>query len=170
MWTWFCLFHLSFSTQLMIIRDRWNRNVRRIIFQRKRKDLQDVLLIAVPQFRDALLLFSRWALVNRESFRCNTEWAIGVRNFHSDGVVYRIIEELRTTLLLPQEQYRSYTLLEFKEALITMNHGRRQILETLAQCRGVILNQVLCLSSNAICQKQQQLHRRTTGGYSQMRE
>lgn len=89
--------------------------------------------------------------------------------FHSDGVIYRIIEELRTTLLLPQEEYRGYTLLEFKEELITMNYGRRHILETLAQCRGVILNKVSRLSSNATCLKQQQLHRSSAGGYSRKR-
>lgn len=88
-------------------------------------------------------------MVTWETFECNNEWARRVYSFHSDGVFYRAIEELRMTLLLPQEECRSYTLLEFKKAQTTMNQERRHILERLSHCRGVILNKVPHLSSAA---------------------
>lgn len=63
-----------------------------------------------------------------------------------NGVFCRIIEELRLTLLLPPDECRSYTLLEFKNALLTINQERRHILLKLSQCRGVILTKVPHLS------------------------
>ncbi|KAK1886371.1 Dynein heavy chain domain containing protein 1 [Dissostichus eleginoides] len=82
-------------------------------FQRRRcKDLQDVLLIAVPQFRNALLLFNR------------------------------TIEEVKGTHWLPQEENTSFTLLEFKDVLMTMNQECLQILEKLSQYRAAILKKV----------------------------
>ncbi|XP_034083294.1 dynein heavy chain domain-containing protein 1-like, partial [Gymnodraco acuticeps] len=91
---------------------RWRRNVHKVIFQRRCKDLQDVLLIAVPQFRNALLLFNR------------------------------TIEEVKGTHWLPQEENTSFTLLEFKDVLMTMNQECLQILEKLSQYRAAILNKV----------------------------
>lgn len=88
-------------------------------------------------------------MVTWETFKCNTEWAIRVCSFHSDGVFYRTIE-LKTTLLLPQEECRSYTLLEFKNAQITMNQERSHILEMFSRCWGVILDKVPHSSSIAI--------------------
>ncbi|KAI4796219.1 hypothetical protein KUCAC02_027892 [Chaenocephalus aceratus] len=90
----------------------WRRNVRKVIFQRRCKDLQDVLLIAVPQFRNALLLFNR------------------------------TIEEVKGTHWLPQEENTSFTLLEFMDVLMTMNQECLQILGKLSQCRAAILNKV----------------------------
>ncbi|XP_076585176.1 dynein heavy chain domain-containing protein 1 [Chaetodon auriga] len=88
------------------------RSVRKIIFQRKCDNLQDILVMAVPQFRIALFL------------------------------VIRIIEELKGTHRLPQEESRTYTWLEFKNALTTMGQERLQILEKLSHNRTVILNLV----------------------------
>ncbi|XP_036951826.1 dynein heavy chain domain-containing protein 1-like isoform X4 [Acanthopagrus latus] len=90
----------------------WHTNVRKANFQRRCEDLQDKLVVAVPQFRNALFLFSR------------------------------IIEELKGTHRLLQDASRSYTLLEFKDVLINMNQERLKILEELSQCRAVILNAV----------------------------
>ncbi|XP_056223855.1 dynein heavy chain domain-containing protein 1 [Seriola aureovittata] len=90
----------------------WHRNVRKIIFQRRSKNLQDMLLIAVPQFRGALHLFSR------------------------------LIEDMKETHQLPQEDCQTYTLLEFKNILITKNQECQQNLEKLSQYRAVILNAV----------------------------
>ncbi len=55
---------------------------------------------------------------------------------------YRIIEELKGTHQLPQEEFKTYTLLEFKNVLLTMNQECLQILEKLSQHRAVILNTV----------------------------
>ncbi|XP_071359544.1 dynein heavy chain domain-containing protein 1 isoform X2 [Trachinotus anak] len=90
----------------------WHRNVRKILFQRKCKNLQDMLLIAVPQFRSALHLFTR------------------------------LIEDVKETHRLPQEDSQTFTLLEFKNALTTKNQECLQILEKLSQYRAVILTVV----------------------------
>ncbi|XP_040891858.1 dynein heavy chain domain-containing protein 1 [Toxotes jaculatrix] len=90
----------------------WRRNVRKICFQRRCEDLQDMLLIAVPQFRSAFYLLTR------------------------------LIEDLKETHWLPQEDSKTYTLLEFKNVLITKNQQCLQILEKLSQYRAVILNAV----------------------------
>lgn len=37
---------------------RWNRNVRKLIFERRCSNLQDMLFISVPQFRKALFLLT----------------------------------------------------------------------------------------------------------------
>ncbi|XP_059188998.1 dynein heavy chain domain-containing protein 1 isoform X2 [Centropristis striata] len=89
---------------------RWHRNVRKIFFNRKCKDLQDLLFIAVPQFRKALYL------------------------------IIGIIEELKETHMLPREESTTYTLLEFEDALMTMNQECLHILEKLSQHRIGILN------------------------------
>ncbi|XP_029900968.1 dynein heavy chain domain-containing protein 1 [Myripristis murdjan] len=91
---------------------RWHMNVRRIVFQHRCKNLQDVLLIAVPQFRNALLLFTR------------------------------LIEELKGMHWLPQDESRTYTLLEFKSVLKSNNQECVRIFEKLIQYRTAILNEV----------------------------
>ncbi|XP_034543495.1 dynein heavy chain domain-containing protein 1 [Notolabrus celidotus] len=91
---------------------RWHKNVRTIIFQRKCEDLLDRLLMAVPQFRHALLLFTR------------------------------VIEEVKGTHLLPQEESETYTLKELKRLLKTKNQERLELLEKLSQYRFFILNKV----------------------------
>ncbi|KAK2817386.1 hypothetical protein Q5P01_025577 [Channa striata] len=90
----------------------WHRNVRKICFQRRRENLQDTLLTAVPQFRRGLLL------------------------------LIRVIEDLKQTHYLPLEVTRTYTLLEFKNALATKRQDCLQMLEKLSQCRTFILNKV----------------------------
>ncbi|XP_070683759.1 dynein heavy chain domain-containing protein 1 [Pempheris klunzingeri] len=90
----------------------WHRHVRKISFQHKCESLQDMLVIAVPQFRNAVFLFTR------------------------------IIEELNGAHWLPQEGSKTYTLLEFKNVLITMNQECVEILERLSHCRAAILNRV----------------------------
>ncbi|XP_074546665.1 dynein heavy chain domain-containing protein 1 [Halichoeres trimaculatus] len=91
---------------------RWHRNVRKIIFQRKCNNLLDRLVLAVPPFRNALLLFTR------------------------------VIEELKKTHLLPQTESETYTLLEFKYVLKTKNQERLELLKKLSQYRSFILNKV----------------------------
>ncbi|KAK5873343.1 hypothetical protein PBY51_018391 [Eleginops maclovinus] len=105
---------------------RWQRNVRKVLFQRKCKTLQDVLLIAVPRFRNALLLF------------------------------HRIIEEVKGTHWLPLEGNKTFTLLEFKDDLKTMNQDCLQILERLSLYRAAILIKVKQDSYRA--QQELQLH------------
>ncbi|XP_032390213.1 dynein heavy chain domain-containing protein 1 [Etheostoma spectabile] len=90
----------------------WHRNVRKIFFHRKCEELQDMLVMAVPQFRNSLFLFNG------------------------------IIEELKGTHQLPQEESQTYTLLEFKNVLITKNQNCLHILEKLSQYRTGILNAV----------------------------
>ncbi|XP_069545473.1 dynein heavy chain domain-containing protein 1 [Brachyistius frenatus] len=90
---------------------RWHKNIHNICFQRKCKNLQDVLLMAVPQFRNALHVFTR------------------------------VIEELKETHWMPLDS-KTYTLLEFKNLLITKNQECLQILEKLSQYHTVILNTV----------------------------
>ncbi|KAM3865290.1 LOW QUALITY PROTEIN: dynein heavy chain domain-containing protein 1-like [Diretmus argenteus] len=90
----------------------WHRNVRKIAFQRKCKKLQDLLLPAVPQFRQALFLFTR------------------------------VIEEVKGIHWLPQDDSKTYTLLEFKNTLITKTQECLGIFEKLLHYRKVILNAV----------------------------
>ncbi|XP_040002556.1 dynein heavy chain domain-containing protein 1 isoform X2 [Xiphias gladius] len=90
----------------------WHRNVHKIFFQRRCENLQNMLLIAVPQFRSALHLLTR------------------------------LIEDLKEKHWLPQEDSQTYKLLEFKNVLIAKNQECLQILEKLSQYRTVILNAV----------------------------
>ncbi|KAM9857652.1 dynein heavy chain domain-containing protein 1 [Aulostomus maculatus] len=90
----------------------WHRNVRKIIFKRKCEHLQSTLLLTVPQFRDSLLLLSR------------------------------IIEELKETHWLPQDESTTYTLPEFKNLLMSKNQECLQVLRKLSHCHTFILNKV----------------------------
>ncbi|XP_067352664.1 dynein heavy chain domain-containing protein 1-like isoform X2 [Channa argus] len=90
----------------------WHRNVRKISFQRRCEDLQDMLFIAAPQFRRALRL------------------------------LIRVIEDLKQTHYLPLEVTKSYTLLEFKNTMTTKRQEFLKTLEKLSQYRTVILNTV----------------------------
>ncbi|XP_029980645.1 dynein heavy chain domain-containing protein 1 [Sphaeramia orbicularis] len=91
---------------------QWHQNVRRISFQRKGQCLQDTLLLAVPQFRKGLLFF------------------------------ISVIEELKGTHWLPQEESKTYTLLEFKDILQAKKQECQHLLEKLSQCRTVVLHMV----------------------------
>ncbi|KAM7009685.1 LOW QUALITY PROTEIN: dynein heavy chain domain-containing protein 1 [Tautogolabrus adspersus] len=90
----------------------WQKSVRKIIFHRRCQSLQCRLVIAVPQFRNALLMFNR------------------------------MIEEVKGKHLLPQEETKTYTLQEFKHVLKDMNQEGFEILKQLSQYRSSILKKV----------------------------
>ncbi|XP_065818747.1 dynein heavy chain domain-containing protein 1-like [Labrus bergylta] len=90
----------------------WHKSVRKIIFHRRCQSLQNRLVIAVPQFRNALLMFNR------------------------------IIEDVKGKHLLPQEEIKTYTMLEFKHVLKDMNQEGFEILKQLSKFRFSILNKV----------------------------
>ncbi|KAL0973177.1 hypothetical protein UPYG_G00199950 [Umbra pygmaea] len=91
---------------------RWYRNVCKITLQRRCKVLQGLLLMAVPQFRDALFNFSS------------------------------LIEEFKGVHWLPQDECKTYTLLDFQNTLMNMNQESRGLLERILQYRAFILNTV----------------------------
>nr|XP_012771268.1 dynein heavy chain domain-containing protein 1 [Maylandia zebra] len=90
----------------------WHQNTRKRIFQRRRKNLEDMLLIAVPQFRNALHLLKG------------------------------VIEELKETHWMPLDVCECHTLTEFKNILISKNQECLQILEKLSQYHTLTLNMV----------------------------
>ncbi|XP_046718989.1 dynein heavy chain domain-containing protein 1 isoform X3 [Silurus meridionalis] len=92
---------------------RWHRNISQASFQRKCKQLQSALLIAVPEFRDAL--------------------------FH----LTRQIEELKRVHWLPQDESKTYTLAEFQTALLTSNQQSQSSIEKFLHHCSQILTRVL---------------------------
>ncbi|KAM9769930.1 dynein heavy chain domain-containing protein 1 [Menidia menidia] len=90
----------------------WHKNVRKILFQRRCNNLQDMLLLSVPHFRNALYLFTG------------------------------VIEELKGKHWIPLEDSKTYTLLEFKAELTNRNQECLLTLEKLSQYHTVILNAV----------------------------
>ncbi|KAM9314087.1 dynein heavy chain domain-containing protein 1 [Pholidichthys leucotaenia] len=90
----------------------WHKTTRSILFQRRCNNLQDKLLIAVPQFRNALYLFTS------------------------------VIEELKGTHWMPLEDCKSYTFLEIVNVLKTNNQDLLLILKKLSQYHNVVLNMV----------------------------
>ncbi|XP_035240223.1 dynein heavy chain domain-containing protein 1 [Anguilla anguilla] len=107
----------------------WRGNVRRNLLRRARDLLQEQLLIAVPQFREALLQVSR------------------------------LIEELKQVHWLPQDDSRSYTLQEFHSALVWQNEESRALLGKFLQYRSLILNMVREDSCRARQDLQEQVER-----------
>ncbi|XP_036393632.1 dynein heavy chain domain-containing protein 1 [Megalops cyprinoides] len=91
---------------------RWHRNVRQTVLQRSRNILHGRLLMVVPQFREALLHLSR------------------------------LIEELKSVHWLPQDDSRTYTLVDFQSALLRRNKEAQELLKTFLQYRALILNMV----------------------------
>ncbi|XP_067102810.1 dynein heavy chain domain-containing protein 1 [Osmerus mordax] len=91
---------------------RWQRNVRKIALQRRCEVLQGQLLTTVPQFREALFHFCR------------------------------LIEELKGVHWLPQDDSKTYTLLDFQNTLLKKNQECRVLLEKFLQYRALILNTV----------------------------
>ncbi|XP_062409103.1 dynein heavy chain domain-containing protein 1-like [Sardina pilchardus] len=91
---------------------RWQRNVRRMTFQRRAILLQEQLPIAVPHFRDALLQMSR------------------------------LIEELKEVHWLPQDVSKMYTLVDFQMALNEKNQESQVFLEKFLLYRSMILSMV----------------------------
>ncbi|XP_072546843.1 dynein heavy chain domain-containing protein 1 [Salminus brasiliensis] len=91
---------------------RWRSNICRIVFQRKHKLLESQLLIAVPQFREALFHFTR------------------------------LLEELKKVHWLPQDETRTYTFLEFQTTLLKNKEESQGFLERFLQYRSLILAMV----------------------------
>ncbi|XP_048121288.1 dynein heavy chain domain-containing protein 1 [Alosa alosa] len=90
----------------------WQRNVRRVTFQRRANLLQEQLPIAVPHFRDALLQMSR------------------------------LIEELKEVHWLPQDVSKMYTLVDFQMTLNEKNQESQVFLEKFLLYRSMILSMV----------------------------
>ncbi|KAM4583530.1 dynein heavy chain domain-containing protein 1 [Odontesthes bonariensis] len=111
---WTALQHIPFFKNFRLRKTFvwWHKNVRPILFQRRCINLQDVLLLSVPQFRNALHLFTR------------------------------LIEELKEKHRMPLDDSKTYTLLEFKTELINKNQEFFLTLEKLSQYHAVILNTV----------------------------
>ncbi|XP_048836493.1 dynein heavy chain domain-containing protein 1 isoform X2 [Brienomyrus brachyistius] len=90
----------------------WRRTIRQGILHCRRKILQKQLLMAVPQFRDALIQLNR------------------------------LIEELKQVHWLPQDASRTYTLLDFQNILGKQNHESRRMLAKLLKYQTFILHLV----------------------------
>lgn len=54
-----------------------------------------------------------------------------------------VTEELKEAHWLPLDVGKTYTLMEFKNALISRSQESLQMLEKLSQCRALILNMVV---------------------------
>ncbi|XP_061534497.1 dynein heavy chain domain-containing protein 1-like isoform X2 [Phycodurus eques] len=78
----------------------WYRNVRATVYKRRFEEVQALLLTNIPQYRNGLLLLSR------------------------------LIEDLKVTHLLPLDETKTYTLLEFQNVLAT---SRQKVLNSLSQ-------------------------------------
>ncbi|KAL6470881.1 hypothetical protein MHYP_G00195310 [Metynnis hypsauchen] len=91
---------------------RWRRNVCRTVFQCRRRFLQSQQLMAVPQFREALFHFTR------------------------------LLEELKRVHWIPQDERRTYTLLEFQKALQKTNQESQGVLKRFLHYRSLILAMV----------------------------
>ncbi|XP_061626704.1 dynein heavy chain domain-containing protein 1 isoform X2 [Phyllopteryx taeniolatus] len=78
----------------------WYRNVRATVYKRRFEEVQALLLTNIPQYRNGLLLLSR------------------------------LIEDLKVTHLLPLDETKTYTLLEFQNVLVT---SRQKVLNSLSQ-------------------------------------
>ncbi|KAL7831591.1 hypothetical protein AOLI_G00291390 [Acnodon oligacanthus] len=88
---------------------RWRRNVCRIVFKRRSKLLQSQQLMAVPQFRETLFNFCR------------------------------LLEELKKVHWIPQDERRTYTLLEFQKALQKINQESQGVLKRFLHNHSLIL-------------------------------
>nr|XP_021335663.1 dynein heavy chain domain-containing protein 1-like [Danio rerio] len=91
---------------------RWHRNVHKVTVKRRIDILPSQLLIAVPQFRNALLHLAR------------------------------LIEELKQVRWLPQDPLRTYTLLDFQTALLEKKRTAQASLDRFLHCRAAVLNTV----------------------------
>ncbi|PWA32577.1 hypothetical protein CCH79_00015090, partial [Gambusia affinis] len=90
----------------------WHKTVRRINFRRKCDELQDLLLLAVPQFRTALHLLSG------------------------------VIEELQGINWMPLDDSKSFSLLEFNKVLMVKNNECFLTLQKLSKYQATLLNSV----------------------------
>ncbi|XP_058646980.1 dynein heavy chain domain-containing protein 1 isoform X2 [Onychostoma macrolepis] len=91
---------------------RWHGNVHKATVKRRIEFLPSQLLIAVPQFRDALLHLAR------------------------------LIEEIKQVSWLPHDDFRTYTLLDFQTALMEKNQAAQVSLYSFLHCRFTILSKV----------------------------
>ncbi|XP_061765640.1 dynein heavy chain domain-containing protein 1-like isoform X1 [Nerophis ophidion] len=106
--------------------NRWYKNVRQTVFNRRFEEVQAILLTNIPQYRNGLLLLSK------------------------------TIQELKETHLLPLDKSKKYTLLEFKNALLTSMQQVLLILKRLSQYRVDIFCKAKDVSFKA--QQELQLH------------
>ncbi|KAK2874468.1 hypothetical protein Q8A67_021621 [Cirrhinus molitorella] len=91
---------------------RWYRNARKATVKSRIDFLPSQLLIAVPQFRDALLHLTR------------------------------LIEELKQVIWLPHDDLRTYSLLDFQTALLEKNQAAKASLDSYLHCCAAILSKV----------------------------
>ncbi|XP_073667956.1 dynein heavy chain domain-containing protein 1 [Paramisgurnus dabryanus] len=89
---------------------RWHRNVHIATVKHRTDSLPFQLLMAVPQFRDALQLLSR------------------------------SIEEIKQVRWLPQDDCRTYTLIDFQTALLERKQAAQDSLDSFLHCHAEILN------------------------------
>ncbi|KAK1786014.1 hypothetical protein P4O66_017557 [Electrophorus voltai] len=106
---------------------RWRRNIRRIVFRRRRDLLHTHMLIAVPQISHALLHFNR------------------------------LLEELSRVCWIPQDESRTFTLLEFQTRLSKVSQESRGFLERFLHYRSLILTTVRDFSHSAYQELHQQV-------------
>ncbi|XP_007576319.1 dynein heavy chain domain-containing protein 1 isoform X2 [Poecilia formosa] len=111
---WTTLQRISFFRNFRMSKtfSRWRKTVRRIHFRRKCDELQDLLLLAVPQFRTALHLLSG------------------------------VIEELQGINWMPLDDSKSFSLLEFNKVLMTKNNECFLTLQKLSKYQAALLNSV----------------------------
>ncbi|XP_061685389.1 dynein heavy chain domain-containing protein 1 [Syngnathoides biaculeatus] len=88
----------------------WYKNVRATIYKRRFEEVQALLLPNIPQYRSGLLLLSR------------------------------LIEDLKVAHLLPLDESKTYTLLEFQKVLATCGQNVLNSLRQLSQLRICILS------------------------------
>ncbi|XP_066518551.1 dynein heavy chain domain-containing protein 1 [Hoplias malabaricus] len=116
---------------------RWHRNIRHIVFQHKCKLLHSQLLIAVPQFREALFHFTRF------------------------------LEELKEVHWLPQDETRTYTLLEFQTTLLKHKQESEGVLERFLHYNSLILAMIQETSYKAHQELQHRLEQSQLNLFSQ---
>ncbi|XP_073732029.1 dynein heavy chain domain-containing protein 1 [Misgurnus anguillicaudatus] len=89
---------------------RWHRNVHIATVKHRTDSLPSQLLMAVPQFRDALQQLSR------------------------------SIEEIKQVSWLPQDDCRTYTLIDFQTALLERKQAAQDSLNSFLHCHAEILD------------------------------
>ncbi|KAI7795482.1 putative dynein heavy chain domain-containing protein 1, partial [Triplophysa rosa] len=109
---WEAVRHIPFFRDFLLRRTfkRWHRNVQIASVKHRTDSLPSQLLLAVPQFRDALLQLSR------------------------------LIEEIKKVSWLPQDNSRTYTLLDFQTALLKKNQAAQVSLSSFLHCHAALLD------------------------------
>ncbi|XP_054896838.1 dynein heavy chain domain-containing protein 1 isoform X2 [Poeciliopsis prolifica] len=111
---WKTLQKISFFRNFRMIKtfSSWHKTVRRMNFRRRCEELQDLLLLTVPQFRAALHLLSG------------------------------VIEELQAINWMPLDDSKSFSLREFNKLLMTKNNECFLTLQKLSKCQATLLKLV----------------------------